>query len=75
EHEKKYGTIQQLKETNDKLKQIKSKIIPIEKPKRQQQQQQQKPPNKNNKKQIDKGKQKEIKQKPAKISENKMDTS
>ncbi|CAF1246998.1 unnamed protein product [Rotaria magnacalcarata] len=75
EHEKKYGTIQQLKETNDKLKQIKSKIIPIEKPKRQQQQQQQKPPNKNNKKQIDKGKQKEIKQKPAKISENKMDTT
>jgi hypothetical protein len=71
EHEKKYGTIQQLKETKDKLKQVKSQIIQIEKPKRQQKQQ----ANTNNKKQINKGKQKEIKEKPTKNLNNKMDTS
>jgi hypothetical protein len=72
EHDKKYGNIQQLKETKDKLKQVKSKIIRIEKPKRQQQQQQS---NINNKKQTNKGKQKIVKEKPTKNSNNKMDTS
>ncbi|CAF0859049.1 unnamed protein product [Rotaria sordida] len=76
EHEKKYGTIQQLKETKDKLRQIKNKIVQIEKPKRQQQQQQQQQQfNKNNKKQINKGKQKEPKEKSTKVSNNKMDTT
>ncbi|CAF2537142.1 unnamed protein product [Rotaria sp. Silwood2] len=80
EHEKKYGTIQQLKETKDKLRQIKNKIIPKEKPKRQQrqqqqQQQQQQQSNKDNKKQINKGKKKETKEKSTKVSNNKMDTT
>jgi len=70
EHDKKYGNIQQLKETKDKLKQVKSKIIQVEKPKRQQQQS-----NVNNKKQTNKGKQKDFKEKPTKNSNNKMDTS
>jgi len=62
EHEKKYGNIEQLKETKEKLRQVKKKIVPIEKPKRQQQ------TNVNNKKQTNKGKQK-------KNSDNKMNTS
>jgi hypothetical protein len=73
EHEKKYGTIQQLKETKQKLREIKSKIIQVEKPRRQQQQQQQS--NTNNKRQPIKGKQKEPKEKPVKDSNKKMDTS
>ncbi|CAF3557299.1 unnamed protein product [Adineta steineri] len=71
EHEKKYGTVQQLKETKEKLKEIKSKIVPVEKPRRQQQQQQQT----NNKKQPNKGNQKDNKKKPVKNSNNKMDTT
>lgn len=71
EHEKKYGNIQQLKETKDKLRQVQSKIIQTEKPKRQQKEQQQ--TNVNNKKQPNKGKQ--TKDKPTKNSNNKMDTS
>ncbi|CAF0880688.1 unnamed protein product [Rotaria sp. Silwood1] len=69
EHDNKYGTIQQLKETKDKLKQIKHTIIQIEKPKRKQQQQQ------SNKKQINKGKQKETKEKSTKVSNKQMDTT
>lgn len=63
EHEKKYGNIQQLKETREKLREVMKKIIPVEKPKRQQQA--------NTKK----GKQKDVKEKPKKSSNNQMDTS
>jgi hypothetical protein len=65
EHEKKYGNIQQLKETKDRLREVKRKIIPVEKPKRQQQQQAN----------AKKGKQKNVKEKPIKASNNQMDTS
>ncbi len=68
EHEKKYGTIEQLKETNEKLREVKKKIAPKEKPKRQQQQQQQQQTNAGNKKQTNKGK-------ATKRSNNQMDTS
>jgi hypothetical protein len=63
EHEKKYGNIQQLKETKDRLREVKRKIIPVEKPKRQQQAN------------VKKGKQKNVKEKPTKASNNQMDTS
>lgn len=69
EHEKKYGTIEQLKEAKDKLRQIKSKIVQNETSKRQQQS------NKNNKKQVNKEKQKEGKDQSFKASNTKMDTS
>ena len=72
EHEQKYGNIQHLKETNDKLRQVKSKLVRTEKPKRQQQPQQ---PKANNKKQPNKGKQKDVKEKSTKASHNQMDTS
>lgn len=69
EHEKKYGNIQQLKETKDKVKQAQKKIIPIEKPKQQQQQTKAK-----DNKQKNTGKQ--TKEKPTKkTSDNQMDTS
>jgi hypothetical protein len=75
EHEKKYGTIEQLKETKDKLREVQKKLIPKEKPRKQQQQQQQQQTKTNNKKQNQKGNQKETQKKPNKASNNQMDTS
>lgn len=63
DHEKKYGDIQQLKETEEKLRQVKRKIIPVEKPKPKQQQ-----PNTEKKKQTKK-------EKKRKNSDSQMDTS
>ena len=63
DHEKKYGNIQQLKETEEKLRQVKRKIIPLQKPKRQQQS------NTKNKKQP------KSKEKTRKKSDSQMDTS
>jgi hypothetical protein len=64
EHEQKYGNIQQVNETNQKLRQVRSKIIQKEKPKKQQQQAK-----------TNKGKQKDVKEKPTKVPKNQMDTS
>jgi hypothetical protein len=70
EHEQKYGTIQQLKEAKEKLKQVKNKIIPTEKPKRQQQNSSTTPKTTTKKKQTP-----NENKKPTKVSNNKMDTS